>query len=405
LGEYSFVCQTIVDHPAQKVRAEAAKAIKQAGRDSGILLLYYFGHGVPSDRGDDLFLLCKDSDWRDETSMVRLGDLTGWMGSFKVPTVVLMLDCCHAGMISKSLRLLESYGGRYYLMGAVTAKDKALVDYNDTRPLGVFSKFLLSGFSNIGARVTPTRNVTFKSFFGFASSRTQQQSKQVPYSQDGGLAEEVFFKQSSSPNIVDSVRRAAPKKSLYSKLFALGGYLSTKEFTGVDELYALLKRTKPTQFLTPVKTAKETLEYELVSKASFEKYIHICRRLGILSEVGTLTLTPIGKRMFRRDGAQFNVCLYELLTEAWKRFSVSIADLEDVIAERLRRSSIPSGEALWFDMFLSKKLMMPKWLFNELLDLTGYTGALNLSRERTFFLASQADSVYDIGAPADSNLP
>jgi hypothetical protein len=68
-------------------------------------------------------------------------------------------------------------------------------------------------------------------------------------------------------------------------------------------------------------------------------------------------------------------------------------------------AGIPSGEALWFDMFLSKKLMMSKWLFNELLDLTGYTGAFNLSRERTFFLASQADSVYDIGALADSKLP
>lgn len=75
--------------------------------------------------------------------MVRLGELVEWMRSYKVPEVVMILDCCHAGMISKGLRLLESYGGRYYLMASVTPKDKALVGYEDSRPLGVFSKFIL----------------------------------------------------------------------------------------------------------------------------------------------------------------------------------------------------------------------------------------------------------------------
>lgn len=390
LGEHSFACVTAVDQPARKVREIALRAIRGAGRAT--LLVYYFGHGVPSDTGDDLFFFCKGSDWREDPTMVRLGEFVGWMRSYRVPEVVLILDCCHAGMISRNLRVLEPYGGRYYLMASVTPKDKALVDYGDSRPLGVFSKFVLAAFSNPGARVGPTRNVSFKSFFAFAQTMTKQKSKQAPYSQDGGMAEDLFFKQSATPRIVPGVRRAAPKKSLYMKLFVLGSLMSTREFAQPDELYGLLKKIQPEQFLTPLKTNRRAVEYTLVGKDAFLRYIATCRRLGILRDEDAFVLTPIGKRMFRRDGMQFNSCLYELLSAAWSRHSISITDLEDVIGERLKRSSIPSGDALWLDMFLAKKLMMPKKLFTELLDLTGDVGALNLSRERTFFLAAQADT-------------
>jgi hypothetical protein len=391
LGEHAFVSTAAVDQPTSGVRDTALKTIRQAGRESATLLCYYFGHGVRSDSGDDLFLLCKDSDWREEPTMVRLGELVGWMRSYKVPAVVLILDCCHAGMISKSLRVLESYGGRYYLMASVTPKDKALVDYGDARPLGVFSKFVLAGFSNTGARVAPTRNVSFKSFFGFAESLTKRQSRQCPYSQDGGMAEDLFFKQSSEPRIVSSVRRRTPKKSLYMKIFALGTLMSTKEFGDIDQLYAFLKKVQPEQFLTPLKTDRRAVEYALVGKDALSRYLTTCERLGIIKDGEPLSLTPMGKRMFRNDGAQYNVCLYQLLVDLWSRYSVAVGDLEDIIGERLRRSSIPSGEALWFDMFLAKKLSMSKGLFTELLDLTGYVGALSLSRERTFFLAAQGD--------------
>lgn len=69
-------------------------------------------------------------------------------------------------------------------------------------------------------------------------------------------------------------------------------------------------------------------------------------------------------------------------------YGVELSDIVDVIAERLRRSSIPTGNAIWFDMYRSKRLFMPKRLFQEMLDLTGYVGAINLTRERTFFLAA-----------------
>jgi hypothetical protein len=313
----------------------------------------------------------------------------------------LILDCCHAGTISKGVRLLESYGGRYYLMASVTPRDKALVDYADSRPLGVFSKFVLAGFGNSGARLAPTRNVSFKSLFSFANSMTRARSKQAPYSQDGGMAEDLFFRQSSEPRIVPGVRDV-PKKSLYRKLFALGTYLSARAFGDVDQMYSFLKKTNPKEFLTPVKIDRRFVEYTLIGKETFLRYINACRRLGILKD-DSLDLTPIGKRMFRKGGAQFNETLYNLLKEAWSRYSVTIADLEDVVAERLRRSSIPSGEALWFDMFFAKKLMMPKTLFTELLDLTGYVGALNIARAPTFFLAASADEAAAVDSSFDGS--
>lgn len=395
LGEHSFSVTTAVDETASALRKTAAKAIKQAGTDGSLLLIYYFGHGVQSETGEDLFLYLKESDWQDETTMVKLGDLVAWMRAFKVRRALLILDCCHAGMISKNLRILETYGGKYYLMAAVTAKDKALVDYNDSRPIGAFSRFVLAGFTNAGARVSPTRTVTFKSFFSFAEARTLQKSNQAPYSQDGGLAEGIFFKQATKPQILPAVRATVPPKSLYMKIYALGTFLSIKEFAGVDDLYRLILKARPRQFLTPIKEPDGSLNYQVIGKATFGRYVLICRRLGIVEEDQRLLLSPIGKRMYRKDGAQFNATLYGLLVDAWSQFSITIDDIVDVIAERLRRSSIPTSDAIWFDMYLAKKLFMPKWLFQEMLDLTGFVGAVNLSRERTFFLAAQSEGTVE----------
>ena len=34
---------------------------------------------------------------------------------------------------------------------------------------------------------------------------------------------------------------------------------------------------------------------------------------------------------------------------------------------------------------------MPEWLLQEMLDLTGMLASINLTRERTFFLAAQGE--------------
>ncbi len=393
LGDHSFTTERWVDEPSDEVRKKCREAIKKASnKPNSLLLFYYFGHGVRS-ASNDLLLYCKDSDWQDEPSMVKLSDIVGFMTAYHLPRAIVMLDCCHSGAASRDLTLFQAYGGNYYFMGAVSAKEKALIDYGDDRPLGAFSKFILAGFTNLGAAVTPTRRVTFSSFFGFASGATKSDSYQKPYSQDGGLADEVFFLQAVEPRILNRVRTLVPQKSLYRKIFALGTYLSIKPFDSVEALYKLIQQKQPREFLTPVKSASDdrSLEYQVVGKDTFARYIQICRRLGIVIDDETVALSPVGKRMFRREGAQFNSSLYELLIKAWKVYGVELTDIVDVIAERLRRSSIPTGNAIWFDMYLSKRLFMPKWLFQEMLDLTGYVGAINLTRERTFFLAAQGE--------------
>jgi hypothetical protein len=285
--------------------------------------------------------------------MVKLSDIVGFMTAYHLPRAVVMLDCCHSGAASRDLTSFQTYGGNYYFMGAVSAKEKALIDYGDERPLGTFSKYILAGFTNLGAAVTPTRKVTFSSFSGFANIATQKQSNQKPYSQDGGLADQVFFLQAVEPRIFDGVRASVPQKSLYRKIFALGTYLSTKPFDSVAALYKLIEQKQPREFLTPVKSTSDnhSLEYQVVGKATFAKYIQVCRRLGIVIDGETVALSPIGKRMFRRDGAQFNRLLFDLLVNAWKVYGVELSDIVDVIAERLRRSSIPTGNAIWFDMY------------------------------------------------------
>lgn len=167
----------------------------------------------------------------------------------------------------------------------------------------------------------------------------------------------------------------------------MGGLLSAKASFRFDELYRLLLRKEPEAFLAPFKTGEGVVEYKLMSEEAVFRYIQLCRSLGILEDGENLSLTAVGKKMFRQDGARFNTELFELVKRAWAAYSVTIGDLEDIIGERLRTSSIPSAEGIWLDMFLRNKLRMNKYVFRILLDLTGEIGALHSSADRTFFMA------------------
>jgi hypothetical protein len=67
---------------------------------------------------------------------------------------------------------------------------------------------------------------------------------------------------------------------------------------------------------------------------------------------------------------------------------VKVEDLEDAIGQRLRGNTIPSGDGLFSDMVLAKRRSLAKHKFKVLLDLTAYAGALEVSPDKAFFLAS-----------------
>jgi hypothetical protein len=255
----------------------------------------------------------------------------------------------------------------------------------------VFSKFLLDGFNNQGAREPLSRDVTFKSLNMFADKMTRGKSKQIPYSIDGGLAADIFFKQTAEPMIASEVRDYVAKKSSYRKLFILCSYLLKTTFPTDRSFYRFVTKRKPQEFLTPIKVQAGVVKYSVVGLDTFKRYLDLSRLLGVVEKDMPLRLTPKGKWMMRRDGKFYNIGLLDAVKRMWMSYGLQIADIEDTIGTRIKNNGVPSIEGIYMDMFLGKKVSIRKELFKVLLDLTGYVGALKYSADRTFFLVSSEE--------------
>jgi hypothetical protein len=388
--DFRYDAIRIVDQSRAKLREQVRRTIKKAGENEEAVLFYYFGHAVRDVDTEALYLFCKDSDRFDPPTMLKFSEIGEWVRIYHVPELVLVFDCCHAGMIASHIRLLDDFDGLFYVMASVNAKEKALVDYGSEQPLGLFTRHFLQAFGDRSARAHG-RDVTFASLFEHVRRSIQRTSKQEPYSIDGGVANNVFFRQTTNPVVLPGINLGAPKKSIYKKLFTIGVTLVNHEFASTRQLHAFLAHRGPQEFLQPVKRPDGAVGYQFVTLESFEGYIYFSRELGMLADGDPVGLTAAGKKMIRNTGARYNIELLELLKAVWARAGLKIEDLEDAIGQRLRGNSIPSIDGIYADLILAKKLFIPKKKFRMLLDLTADVGALEYSSDKTFFLASSPE--------------
>ena len=382
-GSSAFNVTKILDEQYLDARERIRKAIKKSGTAGNTLLLYYFGHGIKPTLEEELYLYCSDSDLDDPGTMIAFTEVVKWLKDYKIPKVIVVLDCCYAGTVATKMHLLQPIARSYYLMASVNPKEKALVDYGDERAYGVFSKYVLRGFKSTGARANG-RQVTLRSFFNYVHKRTKEASLQEPYSVDNNLADEVFFVQSSAPAIERPLRSVTPKKSIYRKLFVIGMSLYKHGQQSERYLYASLKRRRPPELLQPKKIPNGT-KYEFVGESAFHNYIRLAVLLGIVQGGDLLSLTPVGRDMMQHAGASYNITLHNMIMKQWRRLGLKLQDFEDAIYQRMQTGSPPSLLGIHRDLVLSRKAYVSKQLFSILFDLTGYVGALNYSADKTFF--------------------
>jgi hypothetical protein len=384
-GDYAFKAEICADKPTGQAREVIRKVVKKTGKEGGILLFYYFGHAVRHPYKDELYFYSPDSELDDPGGMLKFSDILGWLGEYQPKSMIMMLDCCYAGTVAQQLHL-TGIKGNYFLMASVNAKDKALVDYNDEQAYGVFSKYALQAFTDPRAR-DEGRDVTFKSFFSYVKKRTKSAMGQEPYSVDGNLAGDVFFQQTTTPNIPAGVRASSPKKSIYQKLFVIGRALVATPLQSERFLYSQLKKHRTPEFLQPHKTAADVLKYEFVSPDAFRRYVRIAETLGIIQnrQDSLLRLTDKGREMMLGAGRNYNRGLFDLVQQCWAVHGLKMSMFEDAIYSRIKRGDAPSLKVIHRDLALSGRLGMSKELFQVLFDLTGYVGALNYSAEKTFF--------------------
>lgn len=122
-------------HATRGAILTALRDMMNAGNSTDLFFLYFSGHGVTTDNGQDYYFFTYDTQAKDQTSIVGSAlsrtELLGKLGSGKVGKKVLFLDACYSGMMAQSGG--KSMGERReHLFEEMAKTDEALVVFTSS---------------------------------------------------------------------------------------------------------------------------------------------------------------------------------------------------------------------------------------------------------------------------------
>lgn len=394
LGEYSFTSRLLIDPDHQDAQIQLNKAFEQFGEmigdENSILLIYYFGHAV--DRVDGLHFCFKDSNIEKIATLLSFDWLVKQAFGYKNNNVIFMLDCCYAGASIRNIqRNPMVVDGKYALLCSAIPTQKANI-LPGISPFGVFSYTLFDGLKDPRAVESDTDNVTVGSLFQYTQEMLSNKDlrvgevhfDQLPFLSDGGLGNLILTKTYTEKRLIPNSNRDAPTKSYYSKYRWIGGIVNQRGKISYENLYDLVRTNKPEEFLTPIKRDTITA-YEPVKESTFETYINGMQILGILLESEPLEFTDVGKDMFRRNEANYNRLILQLIEKQLVKGGLSLEGLEKLLRNKMITRRITSASELYKDAKNRLRVNLSSSWFSILLDLLSYTGYIKATTKKTFY--------------------
>ena len=156
----SFEVQTFLDRPGSEVFQAIEDVVNDATRDD-LVLIFYAGHGK-LDGGGRLCLAMADTQTRRvfSTSITASG-LTNLLGNGNAGAIVLLLDCCYSGAMSKEFHrglateelgaLAREVTGLHVITattGTQTARERE--EESDGLYMGAFTRQIVEGLRSAG---------------------------------------------------------------------------------------------------------------------------------------------------------------------------------------------------------------------------------------------------------------
>jgi uncharacterized caspase-like protein len=147
-------------------------------RADDTLLFYYSGHGIPDQKGGEVYLAT--SDINSMIPMIKgisFNDLTNLVETSNSERIITLLDCCYSGsfrlaktgagetetMATTATRIIEEKSNKYdigrgkFLLAASAAKEEAYPDLEQA--FSLFTHYLIEGLGgkavDINGNVTP----------------------------------------------------------------------------------------------------------------------------------------------------------------------------------------------------------------------------------------------------------
>jgi hypothetical protein len=382
LGDHSFQTHLIVNKSLSAARREMDSRLDEIENRVELLLFYYFGHAIAE--GNDLLFFFKDSKIHRNTSMMEFREIAEKVSDYRVPRTVFLLDCCYAG--TAGIKLAELANQDYFLMASATPKQKALIDYRQKYPIGIFTNEIMRLIGTSEASEFASKEVTFRNVFNHAKARIRaSKSGQEPQSRDAGVGDDVFFQVDRRPELRLGLNKEVHPKSLYWKLYKICKYLQGQNFQSIGALHRFALRKNDKSFHTPIKADDGSISYEFVGEASFRKYIHLLRALGAINR-NDFELTAGGRTLIQNGGQNYNRLLCGLVSNYWKLKNITSDEIEQMVANRMKSNRFPEVKGLFSDFFFKYDADISRSTFESLIDLTASAGALKVCTDKVYFV-------------------
>jgi hypothetical protein len=306
------------------------EASKDCRNDEVTLLIYYFGHGFIGTKGR-LILAYRNVD-AGNSEPFELDALVVECRQYGFKRVILILDCCHAGVAQRSIEV-SAPNVQYYLMAAASS-DYAY--FSETG--GDFTRALVEALQ--GATLDPDlRNkvldaITFDTWFKVAS-KTPLRSEPIS---SGSLGNEIVrpFKQIVTP----AFSLLAPTKSLYVKMFKMLAYLVDRSLHGADQILKQIKIGKDPSFRL-IYPGDKTLRF--VSPERIGEYLEILSHYGLAQRTKEKwTATKAGETAVRANGDRFNLVLTQAIFAYLLTNMIEKDALSKIISELTSKFIVPN---------------------------------------------------------------
>lgn len=349
-------------------------------QENDLFLLYYFGHGFVGN-GGELVLAYKETKISGDTNPFSLNSTISELISRGFSRLIVIVDCCHAGLSAPGLQIVAKKG-QYYLM-ASTGMGRSYFDFHG----GEFTRALASAlsYSNVDALRDVKRNaVTFEKWFDVAKGTVESQTP----TSDGRLGDEILRPYKAA--LSSGVNRLAPAKSVYSKIYILLDLIGSAVLS-LEAIYKELRERDLYAFQIASIAEDGQVVPRFVLPEKVREYLDLLTDLGLTSRQKdekkneTLwKLTVRGSRAVAKDGALFNTELIDALFR-WLPEGVTADSINSILFELANKAVLP--KVLYVEQSLIERDLpiMKRRSLRIALQLLAYAGVIQRATSDTFF--------------------
>jgi hypothetical protein len=391
--EYAFKVTTCIDKPARHVLSTLATAANDMAGADGLLLVYYFGHGVLDEENKLEFLQPASSSRR--TERMALEALENRVRESRLRKSLFLLDCCYAGAATRSFP--STLRGDHCRISSTVPAQRAYVVYNNTESaIGAFTSAVMDAFTDPDACVSLADDtVSPQSLFSYLErvlTRPDQENLQSP--KMIGQLQLTLFHYRAAPKLKPEFSSDANAKTAYAKIVAFCRALEQRSFSSIDGLHKALIRDFPESFKTLVKRSDGMFGYVPVQVGVAARYARLMERLGLIARGDDFVLSNAGRELARHWKARCNEILLQQIDAYLLHHGSNREQFVDATRRVLQGRLIPTQQRV-ADRLILSGLRIPKSDIGILLDLLGYSGVLQIAGNRAYFPWSDARMAQD----------